>query len=160
MMNLILHIFFFLLAFIGMEFIAWFTHKYIMHGFLWKMHKSHHSGSRYKLEHNDWFALVFAIPSWLCIMLGVMYNSPASIWIGSGMTAYGVAYFLVHEVFIHQRIKLFRNADNNYLRAVRRAHKIHHKHLKKEAGESFGFLIVAKKYFQQDKNSLFDMKQN
>ena len=25
-----------------MEFMAWFTHKYIMHGFLWVLHKDHH----------------------------------------------------------------------------------------------------------------------
>ena len=32
------------------------------------------------------------------------------------------------------------------MRAVRRAHKMHHKHLTKEDGESFGMLIVPIKY--------------
>jgi beta-carotene 3-hydroxylase len=129
-----------------MEFVAWFTHKYIMHGFLWSLHKSHHEKGEYFFEKNDFFALIFAIPSWLLIMLGMIYWNPLSIWIGAGMTAYGIAYFLVHDVVIHQRIKWFRNLDGKYVKTLRRAHKIHHKHVGKEDGESFGFLIVNKKY--------------
>jgi beta-carotene 3-hydroxylase len=36
-----------------------------------------------------------------------------------------------------------------YVRAIRWAHKMHHKHLGKEHGESFGMLIVAKKYWDK-----------
>jgi beta-carotene 3-hydroxylase len=89
-------------------------------------------------------------------MLGVIYGSTTSIIIGSAMSAYGLAYFLVHDVFVHQRIKILRNAKHPYLRALRRAHKMHHKHLGKEHGESFGFLIVGKKYYEAEKNSLLD----
>ena len=32
---------------------------------------------------------------------------------------------------------------------MRRAHKIHHKHLEKEDGECFGFLWVPKRYFDE-----------
>ncbi len=145
-MMLLTYITCFILTFFGMEFVAWFTHKYIMHGFLWRLHKSHHEKGNHILEKNDLFALVFAVPSWLLIMLGVIYWSPASIWIGIGMTAYGIAYFFVHDVIIHQRIKWFRNLDWKYIKTLRRAHKMHHKNLGKEDGESFGFLIVNKKY--------------
>jgi len=35
-----------LLVFLGMavymEYVAWFTHKYVMHGFLWVLHEDHH----------------------------------------------------------------------------------------------------------------------
>ena len=48
-----------------------------------------------------------------------------------GIMAYGATYFLVHDIFINQRFKLFRNADNWYAKGVRRAHKMHHKHLEK-----------------------------
>ena len=68
--------------------------------------------------------------------------------IGLGIFAYGLTYFLVHDIFIHQRFKLFRNANNWYAKGVRRAHKIHHKHLGKEKGENFGMLIVPFKYFR------------
>ncbi|MBK7183869.1 MAG: sterol desaturase family protein [Bacteroidetes bacterium] len=143
----------FLISFFGMEFMAWFTHKYVMHGFMWNLHSDHHTGSEGKIEKNDWFSLIFAIPSGLFIWGGCAYQNYYVASIGFGMTAYGIAYFFVHDIFIHQRIKLFRNLDTNYFRAIRRAHKMHHKHLSKENGESFGFLIVSLKYFKQDKNA-------
>ena len=84
-------------------------------------------------------------------MLGVIYKSPVSIAIGSGITLYGAAYFLVHEIIIHQRFKLFTRSNNVYIRTLRWAHKMHHKHLGKEDGESFGMLWVAKKYWEKVK---------
>jgi len=73
-------------------------------------------------------------------------------WLGLpiaiGIFMYGLAYFIVHDIFIHQRFKIFRNIDNKYARGVRRAHKIHHKHLGKKDGECFGMLIVPRKYFK------------
>jgi beta-carotene 3-hydroxylase len=68
---------------------------------------------------------------WLCIMLGSMYAVWPVMYIGFGILAYGIAYFLVHEVFIHQRFKWFRNSDNVYFRAI---HTKHHKHMGKEQG--------------------------
>jgi beta-carotene 3-hydroxylase len=76
---------------------------------------------------------------------GVMF------WIGVGISLYGMAYFWVHDIFIHQRFKLFRNADSVYFRAIRRAHKMHHKHIDKEDGECFGMLWVPFKYFREEK---------
>jgi beta-carotene 3-hydroxylase len=69
--------------------------------------------------------------------------------VGLGILLYGTAYFLVHEVFIHQRFKWFRNTDNRYLLAIRRAHKMHHKSIEKEGGTSFGMLIVPWKYMKE-----------
>ena len=132
-----------------MEGVAWFTHKYIMHGFLWSLHKDHHKKeSEGFLEHNDFFFLIFAIPGILALFFGREQGFNYLFWIGFGITLYGMAYFLVHDVFIHQRFKIFRNTDNSYLKAIRRAHKMHHKHLTKEEGESFGMLWVSLKYFR------------
>ena len=50
-------------TFLFWEFVAWFTHKYIMHGVLWTWHRSHHTVHDHSLERNDLFALVFSIPS-------------------------------------------------------------------------------------------------
>lgn len=133
-----------------MEFVAWATHKYVMHGFLWSLHKDHHVKEPGIFEKNDAFFLIFAVPSWLCIMLGMMNGSAISVSIGAGIAVYGFAYFLVHEIFIHQRIKWFRHTNNLYFKAVRRAHKMHHKHLTKEDGESFGMLVVSWKYVRQE----------
>lgn len=62
---------------------------------------------------------------------------------------YGAAYFLVHDILIHQRFSWFRHTDNIYFRALRKAHKIHHKHLGPEDGECFGMLWVPVKYFRE-----------
>jgi beta-carotene 3-hydroxylase len=158
-MELLLYILLFLAAFFAMELVAWFTHKYIMHGPLWSLHKDHHVNNKGALEHNDWFSVLFSIPSFLLIYCGLKYVHPVMAVAGFAMASYGLAYFLIHDVFIHQRIRLFRNADSIYLRAVRRSHKIHHKHTGRDHSESFGFLLVGKKYYRQAaSHSLFDKK--
>lgn len=140
-----------LLTFFLMEGITWLTHKYIMHGFLWFLHKDHHQPGKGFFEKNDFFFLIFAIPGWLCIMLGWSQANWWVVSIGAGITLYGVAYFLVHEIIIHQRFKYFTRSNNTYIRTIRWAHKMHHRHLNKEDGESFGMLFVAKKYWDKVK---------
>lgn len=136
-------------TFIVMEFVAWAMHKYVMHGFLWVLHEDHHVRDDTPFEKNDFFFLVFAVPSWLCIMLGNMYGSAVAPAIGWGILIYGVAYTFIHEIVIHQRIKWFTRTDNVFLRAIRKAHKVHHKKLGKEDGECFGMLIVPWKYYKE-----------
>lgn len=140
-----------LVVFALMEAITWLTHRYIMHGFLWYLHKDHHQKGPGFFEKNDAFFIIFAIPSWLCIMLGSMYELYWVVSIGAGIALYGFAYFLVHEIIIHQRFRLFTRSNNRYIRAIRWAHKMHHKHLNKQEGESFGMLLVAKKYWDKIK---------
>jgi beta-carotene 3-hydroxylase len=156
-MDMLLNIFVVILTFCFMEFMAWFMHKYVMHGFMWYFHEDHHQPLP-KLfgffERNDIFFLVFAIPSWLCIMLGLMYGHPIAVSIGAGIAVYGFAYFLVHEVFIHRRLSWFKHSDNIYLRAIRKAHKVHHKKMHKEDGECFGMLIVPFRYFKEAKEAM------
>jgi hypothetical protein len=41
------------------EFVAWFMHKYVMHGFGWFLHEDHHR-PRHKLQKNDAYALFFS----------------------------------------------------------------------------------------------------
>jgi hypothetical protein len=52
-------------------------------------------------------------------------------------------------VLVNQRFKWFTHSSNRYVRAIRWSHKMHHKHLGKEDGESFGFLIIGKKYWDK-----------
>ncbi len=139
------------ITFLVMEAVAWGTHKYVMHGFLWVLHKDHHRKDHYHpLERNDAFFLIFAVPAFILFLLGARNGiGDIRIWIATGITLYGFAYFLVHEVFIHQRLRWWRNSDNRYLRAIRRAHKMHHKHLGREHGECFGMLLVPLKYFRE-----------
>ena len=148
------------LAFIGiiiatataMEFVAWFSHKYIMHGFLWSWHEDHHQphqeGDGF-FEKNDLFFLVFAIPSMLSFIGGATTTHTWLTAIGIGICIYGAIYFLIHDVYIHQRFKWFRQLDSRYSRGILRAHGAHHASQKKEEGESFGLLIVAAKFFKK-----------
>jgi len=134
-----------------MEFMAWFTHKYVMHGFLWHLHKDHHKKDHDSwFERNDFFFIFYAVVSMTCFYLWSYEDFWYCLPIGLGILAYGIAYFTVHDIFIHQRFKLFRNANNWwYAKGVRRAHKIHHKHLGKEDGECFGMLVVPFKFFKK-----------
>ena len=135
-------------TFFFMEFVAWATHKYVMHGFLWFLHQDHHVVNKdHKLQKNDFFFLIFAIPSMLLMYIG-FDGFKISFFVGIGIALYGMAYFLVHEVIIHQRLPFFRKTNNRYIRAIRLAHKVHHKQLGKHNATSFGMLIVSRKYFR------------
>jgi beta-carotene 3-hydroxylase len=145
-MTLLYYILVLLATFCVMEGITWLTHKYVMHGFLWYLHKDHHQVEPGFFEKNDVFFIIFAVPSIVLIFFG----TNDKVWwmqsIGFGIMAYGFAYFLVHDVIIHQRFKWFTKSNSTYVRAIRWAHKMHHKHLDRFQGESFGMLLVAKKY--------------
>jgi beta-carotene 3-hydroxylase len=145
-MSALLYILVLLATFCVMEGITWLTHKYVMHGFLWYLHRDHHQVEPGFFEKNDTFFVIFAVPSILLIFFGT-YDK---VWwmqsIGFGIMAYGFAYFLVHDVIIHQRFKWFTKSNSTYVRSIRWAHKMHHKHLDRFHGESFGMLLVSKKY--------------
>ncbi len=150
-MHTLLWILSFLGAYCIMEFMAWFTHKYVMHGFLWSLHKDHHHKDHDNwFERNDAFFIFYAIVSISFILLWKYTSFWPGLPIGLGIFAYGLSYFIVHDIFIHQRFKMFRNANNWYARGVRRAHKIHHKHLGKKDSECFGMLFVPFKYFKKN----------
>ncbi|RBA29162.1 sterol desaturase family protein [Flavobacterium tibetense] len=138
-----------LVTFLVMEMVTWCTHKFVMHGFLWYLHEDHHQ-PKYQgiFEKNDAFFAIFAIPSILLFYYGVQPELNYLFFIGLGILLYGMAYFLIHDVLIHQRFKWFKNTKNKYLVGLRKAHKVHHKHLGKEEGECFGMLNVPKKYFR------------
>ena len=102
-MNTLLWIAVFVLTFLIMEFMAWFIHKYIMHGILWVLHKDHHQKDHDSwFERNDAFFLFFAVLS-----MSFLMTADEAFWIGFpigfGILAYGIAYFVVHDIFIHQR---------------------------------------------------------
>ncbi len=139
-------------AVVGMEFMAWFTHKFVMHGFLWKWHEDHHLPHHEKegfWEKNDRFFLVYALPSMLCYMYGSYSKTWEILCIGVGISIYGLIYFLIHDVYIHRRFNWFKLLDNAYSRAILRAHGAHHAKRDKEDGESFGLLVVDTKFFKK-----------
>ena len=149
MMPTVYYILVLLGTFILMEGITWCTHRFIMHGFLWFLHRDHHQVEPGFFEKNDAFFIIFAVPSMLLIYFGTYDHTWWMQAVGFGIMAYGFAYFIVHDVIIHQRFKWFTRSNSTYVRAIRWAHKMHHKHLDRHDGESFGMLWVAKKYWEK-----------
>lgn len=145
-------------TYILMEGITWCTHKFVMHGLMWYFHEDHHQPHGGFFEKNDAFFLIFAVPSCLLIVFGSMAGFDWRFYVGLGIAAYGLSYFLIHDVLIHQRFNWFRRTDNVYFRAIRKAHKVHHKHLGKEEGECFGMLYVPPKYFREAASYKKNMK--
>ncbi len=131
---------------LAMEWVAWASHKYIMHGFGWAWHRDHHEPHENVLEKNDLYALVGAAMSISMFALGsplVMGDAAwwPGTWIGLGILGYGIIYTLVHDGLVHQRY--FRWVPKSgYAKRLVQAHKLHHATVSKEGGVSFGFVFV------------------
>ncbi|MCJ2178134.1 sterol desaturase family protein [Novosphingobium album (ex Hu et al. 2023)] len=130
----------------AMEFVAWSSHKYVMHGFGWAWHRDHHEPHEGILEKNDLYALVgaaisislFAIGS--PMLMGEGAWEPGT-WMGLGVLLYGVIYTLIHDGLVHQRY--FRWVPKRgYAKRLVQAHKLHHATVGKEGGVSFGFVVA------------------
>ena len=137
----------FIVAAIAMEGVAWITHKYVMHGFLWAGHEDHHR-PRGRLDENDLFTLFFSLAAATLIISGLLAKLPLLSAAGSGMTLYGIGYFLFHDIMFHRRIRRIKlKASTPYLRRIINAHAVHHQKTKgRTGGVSFGFLWAPKKY--------------
>ncbi len=131
---------------LAMEWVAWASHKYIMHGFGWAWHRDHHEPHDKVLEKNDLFGIVGAVMSMSMFALGselVMGDAawwPAT-WIGLGIMFYGIIYTLVHDGLVHQRYFKWV-PKKGYAKRLVQAHKLHHATIGKEGGVSFGFLLA------------------
>lgn len=136
-----------LVTFAAWEAIAWFAHKYIMHGFLWSWHRSHHTTHRHILERNDLFVFVFSLPSiGLFYYFSVVSSNPYMLAVATGIFLYGIFYFVFHDVIVHQRIRWNPARKSRYLQRMIHAHYIHHSRHSRQGCEAFGFLYAPKKY--------------
>lgn len=131
-----------LVTIISMEISSWAIHKFLFHGPLWFIHKTHHQERHGFFELNDVFSLFFGL-----LAVGLMWfdqkNRNYPFWIGAGISVYGIIYFIFHDWFIHNRFKAFK-LNNRYFAGIKRAHKIHHKSMHKNPSEEFGLLVAAK----------------
>ena len=132
----------FVTALLGMELVAYLSHRYLMHGPLWFLHRSHHVPHDSRLEWNDLFGLVFSLPAIACIWIGTSGNLWMFLPIGAGMTAYGLIYFVFHDVVVHRRFPLRRTPRSAYMRRIIKAHLMHHRTHQREGAQSFGFLYA------------------
>ncbi len=132
-----------ILSVIAMEGIAAFTHRYIMHGWGWRWHESHHTPRKGVFELNDLFAVIFAGVAIALIAAGTAGIWPLQ-WIGCGMTIYGLLYFLVHDGLVHQRWPFHWIPRQGYLKRLYVAHRLHHAVRGREGCVSFGFIYARK----------------
>ena len=124
-----------------MEVVAWVTHKYVMHGWLWSLHRSHHEPRHGAFEKNDWFAVIFAIPSMALIYIGV-HHEISALAAGLGILGYGLVYFFFHDILVHRRIDFGWRPKQGYFARVVQAHRLHHAVEGKHDCVSFGFIFA------------------
>jgi len=123
-----------------MEFVAWWTHKYVMHGWGWGWHKSHHEPHDGTFELNDLYAVFFA-----AIAIGLFWfgqERPLLTWLGIGVTAYGILYFIAHDGLVHKRWPFTYIPRKGYLKRLYQAHRLHHAVEGREGCVSFGFIYA------------------
>lgn len=125
-------------AFLLMEPAAALAHRAVMHGRGWSWHRSHHVRPRPGFEANDWFPVVIGTGTFLAMLAGRLVEPLRPLlWIGVGLTAYGAAYLVVHDLLVHQRLGRLPLSRSRYIRWVARAHGRHHD----DGAAPYGFLL-------------------
>ncbi len=123
-----------------MEGFAWAAHKYVMHGWGWGWHRSHHEPRSGAFEKNDLYALTFAMPVMAMFVAGLRWEP--LWWCALGITVYGGIYAFVHDIMVHQRFGMRWVPRRGYSKRLLQAHRLHHAVKGKERGVSFGFLFA------------------
>jgi len=129
-----------LASFVGMEFVARGMHKYVMHGFLWNLHKDHHYPTNSTFQRNDAFGLIFLAVAITLVALWFRTGGLVFLSVAVGMAVYGASYLTVHDMIIHDRYTRMRawGMRNRYFRRLIEVHDVHHK----EGEGNWGFLFV------------------
>ena len=133
-----------ILTIAAMEGVAYGAHRWVMHSRLgWWLHESHHRERPGMFELNDFYALIFALPSIVLLYGGVQGGwGDWAAWVGGGIAAYGAIYFGFHDVIVHRRIGHRIVPRSNYFKRIVQAHRIHHAVESREGTVSFGFLYA------------------
>ena len=109
-----------------MEPATYAAHRWVMHGLGWVLHRSHHRRVATRFEANDGFPVMFAALTIAAMVVATHVPSVALLLpVGVGVTAYGVAYGFVHDVYIHRR--LGRLPACAPLERLKEAHALHHR---------------------------------
>ena len=124
-----------------MEGAAWAVHRFVMHGWGWGWHRSHHRPREGLLERNDLYGLIFAAISLSLFVLLPMIWAPLW-WAAAGTLVYGLLYTLLHDGLVHRRLPFLRAPRRGYLKRLVQAHRLHHAVREREGAVSFGFLYA------------------
>ena len=133
----------FVLTVAFMEGFAYVMHRWVMHGFGWFLHESHHRPRLGAFELNDLYAVIFAAPSITLIYGGAQSDWGAwAVWVGAGIAAYGAIYFGFHDVIVHKRFNHRYIPKSAYMKRIIQAHRLHHVVETREGNVSFGFIYA------------------
>ena len=124
-----------------MECFAWAAHKYVMHGWGWWLHRSHHEEQLGALEANDVYLGVLAAFAISLIVLGLNGHDPLQ-WVGAGVAAFALIYVVVHDGIVHRHWPVRPKPRNRYLRRLYHGHLMHHAVKGRQNSVSFGFLYA------------------
>ena len=114
-------------AFVAMEPLTAATHRWVMHGVGEFIHRSHHQRRTTRFETNDWYPVMFAALVNVGFIAGFNWDGFGSLVpAGIGVTTYGAAYALVHDVYIHRRANWFGDRRIAVFDRLADAHRIHH----------------------------------
>jgi beta-carotene 3-hydroxylase len=138
-----------LLLFFGtvavMEGVAYVAHRWVMHGFGWFLHESHHRARTGLFELNDLYGIIFAIPSIALLYGGVQLDWGIwAAWVGAGIAGYGAIYFGFHDIIVHKRVGTRYIPKSAYMKRIIQAHRLHHVVETKNGTVSFGFIVAPK----------------
>jgi beta-carotene 3-hydroxylase len=141
-----------IVGFWGLEVVSYALHRWVFHGVLWKIHRTHHVSRHSPFELNDLFSISFAAAAIALLIAGLddPLRSPA-FGIGVGFTIYGLLYFLIHDVLTHHRYFTVRS-DNRLVQAIKRAHLRHHHSSERGGQEPFGLFLFRASADRQDHN--------
>ena len=104
-------------ALVAMEPAVAAVHRWVMHGRGWAWHRSHHRWQGHRIEANDLYPVVFAAATIATMAVGAAIEGLAAlVWVGAGVTGYGIAYLVVHDLFIHERLGRLPGARSRYVR--------------------------------------------
>lgn len=125
---------------LAMEGVGTLAHKYVMHGWGWWLHRSHHEPQLGMLELNDVYLLALALIAVGLVALGRAGYAPLQ-WVGGGVAGYGVLYVVLHDGLFHRHWPRAPQALNRYFKRLHRAHCLHHA-VKGRNSVSFGFFYA------------------
>ena len=127
-----------MIAFVVMEPVTYAAHRWVMHGIGERLHRSHHRPGSTGWEANDLYPVMFAGVVLVGMALGFNVDGLGDlVAIGVGVTLYGAAYALVHDVYIHRRVRGWRARTTRVGDHLAEAHRIHHLY----NGEPYGMLL-------------------
>lgn len=130
---------------LGMEVFAYVVHRWVMHGFGWFLHESHHRPRTGNWELNDWYFVIFATPSIVLLVLGTSGTTGHwATWIGAGIAGYGAIYLGFHDIIVHRRLETGYVPRWSYMKRIVQAHRLHHVVETKHGTVSFGFIYAPK----------------